>query len=56
MATPTILRGSAFLWNFEKFEPDLAHARMKQADLPGDAIGYINFASFLIRTSIIDAN
>jgi len=25
------------------FEPDLAHARMDQADFPGDTIGYINF-------------
>src|SRR5579864_1783578 len=29
---------------------------MNQADLSGYAIGYINFAPFLIRTTIIDAN
>src|SRR5713226_1671576 len=28
---------------------------MDQADFPGDTIGYINFASFLIGTPIIDA-
>src|SRR6266481_3127067 len=27
---------------------------MNQANLPGDSIGYINFASFLIRTAVID--
>src|SRR5260370_32923818 len=27
---------------------------MDKADFPGDAIGYINFASFLIRTSVIN--
>src|SRR5437868_8228015 len=29
---------------------------MNQSDFPGYAIGYINFASFLIRTAIIDAH
>src|SRR5579885_559606 len=29
---------------------------MNQANLPGDAIGYINFPSFLIGTSVIDTN
>src|SRR5258707_6364461 len=29
---------------------------MNQANLSGYAIGYINFAPFLIRTSIVDAN
>ena len=42
------------LWQFHQFEPDLAHARMDQADFPGDTIGYINFAPFLIGTSVID--
>src|SRR5438552_6315103 len=28
---------------------------MNQANLPGDSIGYINFAPFLIRTAVIDA-
>src|SRR5260370_6942665 len=28
---------------------------MDQADFPGDTIGYINFAPFLIRTPVIDA-
>src|ERR1700682_6257441 len=27
---------------------------MDQADFPGDTIGYINFAPFLIRTPVID--
>src|SRR2546423_8827022 len=27
---------------------------MDQADFPGDTIGYINFASFLIGTPVID--
>jgi hypothetical protein len=47
---------SVFPGNVQKLQPDLADARMNQADLSGYAIGYINFASFLIRTSIIDAN
>ncbi len=29
---------------------------VNQAQLPGYAIGYINFASFLIRTSVINAD
>ena len=28
---------------------------MDQANLPGDSIGYINFAPFLIGTAVIDA-
>src|SRR5882724_1440422 len=53
------LRGpwrSVFLGNLQKLQPDLADARVDQANLPGYAIGYINFASLLIRTAIIDAN
>src|SRR5260221_13335542 len=29
---------------------------MDQADFPGDTIGYINFAPFLIRTPVIDTH
>jgi len=32
----------------QELEPYLAHAGMDQADFPGDTIGYINFAPFLI--------
>src|SRR4029077_13170475 len=46
-------RSSTFLRQFHQFEPNLAHARMDKADFPGDAIGYINFAPFLIRTPVI---
>src|SRR5207253_10632550 len=38
-----------------QLEPDLAHAGMDQTDFPGDTIGYINFAPFLIGTPVIDA-
>src|SRR5258705_11547763 len=48
-------RGLAFLGNFQELQPDLADAGMNQADLPGYAIGYINFASFLVGTSVVDA-
>ncbi len=54
MSTPNSA-GSAFQWQLHQFEPDLAHARMNQTDLPGDTIGYINFAPFLIGTSVIDS-
>jgi hypothetical protein len=45
-----------FLGYFQKLQPNLADARMNQANLPGYPIGYINFASFLIGTSVVDAN
>ncbi len=48
-------RSSTFLRQFHQLEPDLAHARVDKADSPGDAIGYINFAAFLIRTPVINA-
>src|SRR6266849_8319027 len=47
-------RSSMFLRQFHQFEPDLAYAQMDKADFPSDAIGYINFASFLIGTAIIN--
>src|SRR5437899_4606086 len=46
--------GSVLLGQGHEFEPDLAHARVNQANLPGDSIGYINFAPFLIGTAVID--
>src|SRR5882757_10101242 len=39
-----------------QFQPHLADSRVDQANLPGYAIGYINFASFLIGTPVIDTN
>src|SRR5580704_155595 len=39
-----------------QFQPHLADSRVDQANLPGYAIGYINFASFLIRTPVINTN
>ena len=39
-----------------QFQPHLAHSRVDQANLPGYAIGYINFASFLIGTPVINAH
>src|SRR5579872_5408102 len=48
-------RSSTFLRKLHQFEPDLAHAGMDKADFPGDAIGYINFASFLIGATVINA-
>src|SRR4030088_2555169 len=47
-------RSSTFLGQFHQFEPDSAHARVDESDFPGDAIGYINFASFLIGAAIIN--
>src|SRR2546428_4578662 len=54
-STPTP-PGSVFRGKFQQFEPDLPHARMNQADFPGDTIGYINFATFLIGTPVIDTH
>src|SRR5271168_3154178 len=45
---------SVLLRQLHQLQPDLADARMNQADLPGDTIGYINFPSFLIGTPVID--
>src|SRR3989442_5774092 len=42
------------LGQLHELEPYLAHAGMDQADFPGDTIGYINFAPFLIGTPVID--
>src|SRR5712664_739085 len=52
-STPTP-SGSVLLGQLHELEPYLAHARMDQADFPGDTIGYINFAPFLIGTPVID--
>src|ERR1700693_2735060 len=38
-----------------QLQPHLADTRMNQPQLAGDTIGYINFASFLIGTAVIDA-
>src|SRR5208337_3253794 len=37
-----------------EFQPHLAHSRVDQADLSGYPIGYINFASLLVGTPVID--
>src|SRR3974390_3469041 len=37
-----------------QFQPHLAHPGVDQAYLPGYAIGYINFAPFLVGTPVID--
>src|SRR5712672_1841599 len=47
---------SVFLGNLQKLQPDLADTRVDQTNFSGYAIGYINFASFLVRTAIIDAH
>jgi len=47
-------RSSTFLGQLHQLEPDLAHARVDKTEFPGDAIGYINFASFLIGTAVIN--
>jgi len=44
------------LGQLQELEPYLAHAGMDQADFPGDTIGYINFAPFLIGTPVIDTH
>src|SRR5580692_6269301 len=43
------------LGQLHQFKPDLADARVNQTDLPGDTVGYINFASFLIRTAVVNS-
>src|ERR1700739_4179453 len=35
LVAPTVLQGSVFLGNVEKLQPDLADARVNQADLTG---------------------
>src|SRR5579863_2177098 len=45
---------SGLLRQLHQLQADLADARMNQAELSGDTIGYINFASFLIGTPVID--
>jgi len=46
--------GSVFFGQLNQLQPNLADAGMDQADFPGDTIGYINFAPFLIGTPVID--
>src|SRR5580700_8258893 len=46
----------ALLRELQQLEPDLSDARVNQSNLPGDTIGYINFAALLIRTTVIDAH
>ena len=46
---------SAPRWQLHQLQPYLADTRMNQPQLAGDTIGYINFASFLIGTAVIDA-
>src|SRR5439155_25380574 len=49
-ATP----GSVFARYVQQFQANLVHAGVNQPDLSGYAVGYINFASFLIGTAVID--
>src|SRR5438876_9564916 len=46
--------GPVFARYVQQLQAHLVHARVNQPDLPGYAVGYINFASFLIRTAVID--
>src|SRR5580693_8880966 len=46
----------ALLGELQQLEPDLSDARVNQSNLPGDTIGYINFAAFLIGTTVVDAH
>src|SRR5580698_903937 len=46
----------ALLGELQQLEPDLSDARVNQSDLPGDTIGYINFATLLIGSTIVDAH
>src|SRR5256886_2398182 len=46
--------GSVFTRYVQQFQANLVHAGMNQPDLSGYAVGYINFASFLIGTAVID--
>src|SRR5579859_5791683 len=39
-----------------QFQPHLADSRVDQANLPGYAIGYINFTSLLIGAPVINTN
>src|SRR5271165_1406625 len=43
-------------WQLHQFQPHLRYTRVDQTKLPGYAIGYINFAPFLIRTSVINTH
>ena len=49
-------RALALLRQLQQFEPNLGNARVDQANLTGDTVGYINFAALLIGTTVIDAN
>src|SRR5580698_1827717 len=44
------------LGQLKQLEPNLSNARVNQSNLPGDTIGYINFAALLIGTTVIDAH
>jgi len=48
--------GVRFGGSLHQFQPHLADSRVDQANLPGYPIGYINFASFLIGTPVINTN
>ena len=52
---PDCSMGSVFRRYVQQFQADLVHAGMDQPNLPGYAVGYINFPSFLIGTPVIDA-
>jgi hypothetical protein len=42
------------LGKLHQLEPDRAYTSVSQTNLPGDTIGYINFAAFLIRATVIN--
>src|SRR5256885_6702727 len=46
--------GSVLARYVQQFQANLVHAGVNQPDLSGYAVGYINFASFLIGTAVID--
>src|SRR6516164_2478082 len=50
-----VARG-ALRGQLHQLQPHLVHTRVDQANLPGYPIGYINFASFLVRTPVINAH
>src|SRR5690349_7000064 len=47
--------GSVFARYVQQLQANLVYAGMNQPDLPGYAVGYINFASFLIGTAVVDS-
>ena len=53
---PAFVAAGALGRQLHQFQSHLAHTRVNKADLPGHAIGYINFTALLIRTTVINAH